>query len=217
MFIGHYAVALAAKKAAPNISLGTLLIASVFPDLLFPALVLFGLEHVEIDPGNTAMVPLNFTSYPYSHSLLGTLVWAGLFVAVFYFLGKDRKTALWLGAVLISHWLLDFISHGPDLQLVPGLETRVGLGLWNSIAATVLIEGSLFIAGVILYLKSTAAKNKTGTIAFWSMIALLSLLYTGFIFGPPPPSGNSMAYVGLAQWGFAPWAFWIDHNRRSLQ
>ena len=129
MFIGHYAVALGAKKAAPRVSLGTLLLASQFIDLLWPIFLLLGLEHVRIAPGNTVFTPLDFYDYPISHSLLAVLGWSVGFGLVYYAVRRSGRNALILGAIVLSHWVLDFISHRPDLPLIPGMETRVGLGL----------------------------------------------------------------------------------------
>jgi len=199
MFIGHYAVALAAKKAAPKASLGILFIATLFIDLIWPKLLLLGIEHVEIEPGNTAFTPLNFISYPLSHSLAGVLIWSGLLGGAFYLIRRDTKSALWIGLVLLSHWFLDLLTHRPDLQLIPGLTIRVGFGLWNSIPATIITESALFIIGIFIYLKTTRAKNLTGHIAFWAMIALLSAIYAGNLLGPPPPSVKGLALVALSQ------------------
>jgi hypothetical protein len=147
MFIGHYAVALGAKRVSPKVSLGTLLLASQFIDLLWPIFLLLGLEHVRIDPGNTVFTPLDFYDYPISHSLLAVLGWAAGFGVVYYAVRRSGRNALILGALVLSHWVLDFISHRPDLPLIPGMETRVGLGLWNSFAASVMVETALFAVG----------------------------------------------------------------------
>src|SRR3989339_1594487 len=122
MFIGHYAVALAAKKGAPKASLGTLFIAAQLVDLLWPLFLLLGLEHVKIDPGNTAITPLNFNDYPLSHSLLMSIVWSLLFGGVYYLIKRNKKTSVILGLCVFSHWVLDFITHRPDLPLAPGVE-----------------------------------------------------------------------------------------------
>jgi hypothetical protein len=83
MLLGHYALALGAKRIAPMMSLGTLFLACQFADLLWPTLVILGYEVVAIDPGNTLVTPLNFVSYPYSHSLVGLSGWAALFALAY--------------------------------------------------------------------------------------------------------------------------------------
>src|SRR3989339_132004 len=117
MFIGHYAVALAAKKGAPKVSLGTLFIAAQLVDLLWPLFLLLGLEHVRIDPGNTAFTPLDFYDYPITHSLVGAVGWSMLLGGVYYGFRRERKSAVVIGLVVFSHWILDLITHRPDLPL----------------------------------------------------------------------------------------------------
>ena len=123
MFIGHFAVALGAKKAAPKVSLGTLIMAAQFVDLLWPIFLLLGIEHVRINPGDTAYTPLDFYDYPVSHSLLTGIGWAIVFGAVYYAIRRSARNAWILAACVLSHWLLDLIVHRPDLPLVPGVKT----------------------------------------------------------------------------------------------
>ena len=214
MFIGHFGVGFAAKKFTKRTSLGTLFLATQFIDLLWPFFVILGIEMVAIDIGNTAFTPLDFIYYPFSHSLLGVLIWALLFGAVYYFIKKDLKTSLILGILVLSHWILDLITHRPDLPLLIGSDSLlVGLGLWNSVIATIIIEGIIFIAGVYLYIAITKAKNKVGAYSLWSLLIFLAVIYLSNLFGPPPNSVDSLGYVGLAQWLLIAWAYWIDRNR----
>jgi uncharacterized membrane protein len=214
LFIGHFGAGFAAKKVIPKTSLGTLLLASQFIDLLWPFFLIFGIERVAIDPGNTAFTPLDFIYYPFSHSLLGVIIWALLFGVVYYFIKKDLETSLILGILVISHWILDFITHRPDLPLLLGSDSLlVGLGLWNSIIATVIIESMIFIAGVYLYFAATKAKNKVGTYSLWSLLIFFTIIYISNLFGPPPESAEVVGYVSLAQWILIFWAYWIDRNR----
>jgi len=189
--------------------------ASQFIDLLWPIFLIMGIESVRIDPGNTAFTPLDFMSYPFTHSLLGTLVWAFLFGLVYYLKRKQFKTALLLGLLVLSHWLLDFFTHRPDLLVIPGIELKVGLGLWNNVAATIIVEVLLFVAGVYLYMKVSKSKNKAGTIALWSLLVFLIIIYVSNIVGPPPPSEEAIGYVGLSQFLLIGWGYWIDRNRTS--
>jgi hypothetical protein len=214
MFIGHYAVALAAKKAAPKTSLGTLLIAAQFLDLLFPILVLLALEHVRPDPGNTAFTPYDFYDYPISHSLATSIVWSIAFGLIYFAIRRDKKGSWILGICVLSHWILDAISHGPDMPIAPGLSAYVGLGLWNSIPATAVVEGGMFVIGVVLYARTTAAKDRTGTYAFWAFIAFLALVYAGNAINREPASESAMGIVGLAALVIIFWAYWIDRHRR---
>ena len=152
MFIGHYAVGFAAKRFAPRTSLALLMAATTLLDLLWPIFILTGLEEVRIEPGHTRFTPLDFVSYPISHGLVAAVAWATLF-AVFYqiFARYSRgAVAIWIG--VISHWFLDVATHRPDLPLYAG-GPRFGLGLWNHPRATIIVEGSMYVVGVWLYLR----------------------------------------------------------------
>ena len=214
MFIGHFAVGFAAKKVVPKPSLGTLFLAAQFIDLLWPLLLLLGLEKVLIDPGNTVVTPLNFTQYPISHGFVSVLIWGILVGGIYFILRKDKKTAFWLGMLVLSHWILDLLTHRPDLPLIPGSDVKVGLGLWNSLPGTILIEGGLFAFGVYYYMINTKAKNRTGVWSLWALVVFLLLIYVSNLFGPPPPEAGPIAYIGLAQWLLIAWGYWIDRNRK---
>ena len=218
MFIGHFAVAFAAKKIAPKASLGTLVFAAVFLDAVWPVLVLLGIERFRIVPGYTAINPFEFQHYPWSHSLLMTLVWALVFASVYLGFKGDRAGAIWVGIVVASHWLLDFVTHRPDLPLYPGGGERLGLALWNSLPATFAVEGAMFALAIVLYVRLTRAKDRVGMIAWWTLVALLLALYLPGPWSPPPPSENAVAIVGVAALLiFVPWAYWIDRHREPAR
>jgi hypothetical protein len=214
MFIGHFAVAFAAKRVAPRTSLGTLFAAAQLADLIWPLLLLVGVETVQVDPGNTAFTPLDFVSYPWTHSLLMVLVWASAFALAYRARTASTRGAWVVGSLVVSHWVLDLITHRPDLPLAPGA-LKLGLGLWNSVAATVTVEGALFALGVFVYATTTRARNRLGAVAFWSLVAFLTAIYITSIAGPPPPSAHAVAVVTLLMWLFVPWAVWIDRNREN--
>lgn len=216
MFIGHYAVAMAAKKATPRVSLGTLFLSVQLVDLLWPVFLLAGLEHVRIDPGNTVMTPLDFYDYPITHSLIGSLGWSFLFGLVYFFVRRYSRGAWIVGLGVFSHWILDLIVHRPDLAVVPGGGTRVGLGLWNSLPGTLVVELGIFVIGAALYFRATTALDRTGRYALWALLAVLLVLYFGNLVSPPPPSERAIAIVGLGGWLFVPWAYWIDRHRRPV-
>ena len=213
MFLGHFAVGFGAKAAKPSVSLGTLFIAAQFADLLWPTLLLLGLEHVEIDSGITRVTPLDFTSYPISHSLLMLCLWGLVFGFLYWLIRKSTRGALVLGLLVVSHWVLDLIVHRPDLPLYPGPSPRLGMGLWNSLAGTFLAEGVIFVIGLGLYLRATRAKNRAGFYGFWVLVGFLILIYLSNVFGPLPPSTTAIAWVGQLQWVLVGWAYWIDRNR----
>jgi membrane-bound metal-dependent hydrolase YbcI (DUF457 family) len=213
MFIGHFAVGLASKRYAPKTSLGTLIAAAVLLDLLWPILVLMGWEQVRLDPGNTAFTPLDFVSYPISHSLVGAIGWATLFALLYYIFRRYSVSAavIWIGVV--SHWVLDFVTHRPDMPLYPG-GPRVGLGLWNSIWATVLVEGLMFAVGVWIYVRVTRARDRIGKWGLWSFIVGLIVFYIANIMSPPPPSVKAMAIAAIPfTWLLVLWGWWADRHR----
>ncbi len=215
MFIGHAAVALAAKPRVPGRSLGVLMAAAYLIDLVWPVLLLLDVESVLIQPGDTAFTPLSFVNYPWSHSLLAVLAWA----LVFAFLAlrgrlRPSRDALWLGGLVVSHWLLDALTHRPDLPLTPGASPVVGLGLWNSIPATFIVEGGLFAVGLALYLRGTRASGRVGSIGFWALMVLLVVIWASGPFSAPPPSQTAIGVVGLTMWLIPLWAHWADRHRQ---
>ena len=215
MFIGHFAIGFGAKAAAPRVSLGALFFAVQFVDLLWPSLLLLGLERVEIQPGITAVTPLDFVHYPISHSLLMAGVWALAIGGLYYLLRKEPRGAWVLAACVASHWLLDLIVHRPDLSLAFGEGPKFGLGLWNSVVGTVVVEILLFTAGLWLYLRHTKALKPVGVYALWGLVTFLLVIYGANLFGPPPPDVQSIAIAGHAQWLLVLWGYWVDQNRMA--
>ncbi|HEX5128570.1 MAG TPA: hypothetical protein VFV90_02430 [Usitatibacter sp.] len=215
MFVGHFGVGLAAKGLAPRASLGTLFLAAQFLDLLWPTLLLIGVERAAIVPGVTAVTPLDFEHYPISHSLLAVVAWsAGLGGAYFAITGR-WKEALVVAVLVTSHWLLDAVVHRPDLPLSPFGPERVGLGLWNSLPATLLVEVPIFIGGCWLYARVTRPRDAIGRWAFAGLAAFLVVTYAMNLAGDPPPSMTAVAWVGQAQWLLVLWAAWVDRHREA--
>jgi membrane-bound metal-dependent hydrolase YbcI (DUF457 family) len=212
MFIGHHAAAFAAKRVAPRVSLGTLFAAALLVDLIWPVLLLLGLEHVRIAPGITAFTPLDFYDYPITHSLLAVLGWSVAAAVIYRLVRKSTPDALVVGAAVLSHWVLDFVTHRPDLPLWPG-GPKVGLGLWQSVPATIVVEVALFVVTLVLYLRMTRARDRRGSIALWTLVGFLAVVYAANLVSPPPPDAKAIGWVGLAQWLFVPWGAWIDRHR----
>ena len=216
MFIGHFAAGMAAKKIQPSISLGVLFVAAQFLDLLWPTLLLLGIEHVRISPGISSVTPLDFFDYPVSHSLAIVLVWSLLFAGVYYGVTRNRSGALLLGGLVLSHWVLDLIVHIPDLPLYPGDSPKVGFGLWDSMTLTVVVEGIVFVAGIMLYVSARRESGLKISWWFWSMIIFFIIIHIANLTGPPPPNVSAIAWAGHLQWLFIPWAWWADRNRRAV-
>jgi len=213
MFIGHFALGMAAKKVEPSVSLGTLFLAAQFLDLLWPSLLLMDIEHVSIEPGISKVTPLAFIDYPISHSLLAVLGWSLAFAAIYYLITKNKRASVLLGSLVLSHWILDAIVHIPDLPLYPGESPKVGLGLWNSVPLTIITEGIIFAAGVLLYINTRNMLGQKVSGWFWSLVAFLLIIHIMNLVGPPPPSVSAIAWAGHLQWLFIPWAWLADRNR----
>jgi hypothetical protein len=214
MFVGHFAVGLAAKRVAPAVSLGTLVLAAMLADLLWCLFLIAGIEHVQFRPAMGAANYFHATDIVMSHSLLMDGVWAALLAAA-YFLRRRHPRGAWVlfGAVL-SHWLLDWIAHPPDMPLAPGTHTYFGLGLWTSIPATILIEGGFWLLAVVLYARGTRSHGRTGVYAYWIVVALFTLAWYNNIAGPPPRDPHTAPIVSLVFFSLAvAWAYWMNRLR----
>ena len=215
MFVGHYAVGLAAKRFAPRTSLGILIAAPILLDLIWPILVLIGWEHVSIVDSPNRFLRLQFDSYPVSHGLVAVIGWATLFASIYFGVARylAGAIAVWLG--VISHWLLDYMVHRPDLPLYAGSSRLLGLGLWNRRWITVAVELALLAAGVAIYLFQTRARNKFGSFGFWAFLLVIVALYGAVVFGPAPSSVNKLAIAALSSLVFVGFAWWFDSHREA--
>jgi membrane-bound metal-dependent hydrolase YbcI (DUF457 family) len=214
MFIGHFALGFGAKKFAPQVSLGILFLASQLADIIWPNLLLLGIETLKIQPGATAMTPLDFSSYPYSHSLVALLLWSFIFSALYLALSRSGlKAAFVIAALVLSHWVLDVLTHRPDMPITLSESPKIGAGLWNFPIIAIPFELLLFGIGVWLYSRSTKPINRRGSIGFWALVLLLLTVYVANIFGPPPPSTTAVVWSAQAMWLIIAWGFWVDDNR----
>jgi membrane-bound metal-dependent hydrolase YbcI (DUF457 family) len=212
MFIGHFAVGFALKRAEPRVPLGIWFAAALFLDILWPIFLLAGIEKASIVPGITRVTPLNLEIVHWSHSLLMAVVWSVLFAAAVWFRIRTAKAFVWVALAVFSHWILDYITHRPDMPLAPHSE-KVGLGLWNSLAGTLIAELSLFIIGVFVYARTGPQFSKSGRIHFLLMVIFFLVMYAGFIFGPPPPNNQTvLAISSLALMPVLFWANWLDRK-----
>ena len=214
MLVGHIAVGMAAKRITPRVSLGTTVLAALLPDLLWCGFLLAGIEHVEIRAGRGAANYFGASDMAFSHSLLMDALWGALLAGA-YFLARHYARGAWvLFAAVMSHWLLDFVAHRPDMALAPGVHRYFGLGLWNSVAATVMVEGGMWAIGIIIYVRATRARGRAGIYAFWIGAAFLTLAWYGNITGTPPPTPRAMAVSSLIFFSsVVAWAYWMNRLR----
>lgn len=212
MFLGHIALGLAAKRVTPNVSLALLILACQFADALWPIFLALGLEQVRIDPGNTAFTPLDFVSYPYSHSLLFVAVWGVVYGLACRFLVGGRGVFRLTSALVLSHWLLDAVSHRPDVPLYPG-GPKVGWGLWNSIPLTLAVELTMYAAGLWIYLRATRARDAIGRWAFAALAVFLGSAYLANLAGAPPSVRALYITAIISTIVLTAWSWWADHHR----
>ena len=227
LFLGHYGLALAAKRAAPRTSVGTLTFAAEFLDELWPILLLAGVEHVRIAPWLITMSsstlpndrypetvsPIEFSYYPYSHSLLMAGVWAIVIGAIYFAIRRYGRGGWIVGLLVLSHWFLDLPMHRADLPLWFGKSSpQVGWGWWNAIAVAYIVEFTIYAAGVSLYARATRPRDRIGRWGLWAYVTLLAAIYISSN-RAPPPSERVLALGALGVWVFVPLAWWVDKHR----
>ena len=214
MFVGHFAAALGAKKVEPRVPLWALVAAALGLDLVFSILLPLGLESVRISPGDTAFTNLAFYWYPWSHSLLAALGWAGFAALAGRGLFGSWRAGALLGGLAMSHWVLDFVTHRPDLALWPA-GPLVGLGLWNSVVGTILVEGGLVVAGFWLYWRAVSTGGQAKLWSLGILVALMGLIGVAGIWSPPPPTERAVAWVMPWIWLIPAWALWIERDGKT--
>ena len=203
MFLGHYGVAFALKRAEPKVSLGTLFLAVQLVDLLWGICLLLGWEQARIVPGYTAASPLEFVSYPITHSLLAGVLW-GIAAAALYYSWPTTDTARhWqasavVGLAVLSHWFLDLVVHVRDLPLASDDSAKLGLGLWRSVAGTTAVELIVFLGGLSLYLTLRTRRQVVPRARTLVVAALLLIVYFAASFGPTPASVREIAIADIA-------------------
>ena len=198
MFLGHYGVALAIKRAEPKISLGVLFLACQLADLLWGCFLLLGWEHVRIIPVDNPLLTFDFIDYPISHGLVG-MTCAGIGAAIVYYSWPTRDTSrhfrasVIVGLMVVSHYLLDVIVHLPDLPLVGDDSPKLGLGLWNHFGLSVALELLMLAIGAVAYATLKSRRHPVRPARLVSVLIVLLGVYVAAILGPPPPSVTVVA------------------------
>jgi hypothetical protein len=215
VFVGHFALALAAKRVEPEVSLGWLMAAVSAADLIWPWLLLAGAERVAITPGVTAFTPLTFIAYPWSHSAVMLVLWGLALAGLGRWRGLPARACALLAVLVFSHWLLDVATHVPDMPLWPAASSpKLGLGLWRSIPATLAVEGAMWVAGLAVYLRGRHPIRWSGPLALWSFVAISTLMWAAGPWSPPPPDPRSLAWFALIGWVVLPWTAAADRAYR---
>ncbi len=211
MFIGHFAPAFAAAAVSPRApKLGTLFIAAQLVDWAFFIFAAIGIEKMRVDPNATVMVPFDLYHMPYTHSLLGAAVWAILLGLFIRYRDRDSGAALLAALVVASHWLLDFLTHRPDLTIGGGEQTY-GLGLWNYPYIAMPLELLITVGAFIWYIKRTRGPIAPPIILMALLLAFQAINW----FGPAPQEANLFLYLqSLLAFGVAAlFARWVGNNR----
>ena len=213
MFIGHFAPALVAAARPRAAGLGTLFVAAQLVDIGFALLLIPGIEAMRIVPGIAAMNPMDLHHMPYTHSLLGTLVWAILFGVIVWLATKRKAAAIGAALVVVSHWFIDLPVHIPDLTLY-GTPPKLGFGLWNHPMIAMPLEGLLIGGALLYYARLTEAPG--GNRRLWLLAGLLVLVQAIDWFGPKEPA-YSLAVPATMLFAYAllaGTAAWAGANRR---
>jgi len=214
MFVGHYSTAFAVRTGRNQIPLWVLFVAVQLLDLLWAPFVFLRLEKVRIVLGITATSPLDLYYMPYTHSLIGALVWSAL-AGFVYKLVRGAKAsssaALIVALAVFSHWILDLIVHRPDLAIYDDT-LKVGFGLLNYKGAEFAMEIALLVIGIALYLKRNVIKSAGRKIAIAVFGVVLILVQTQTTFGGRPLSSNRIVAITTL---FAAIAFVLEKQRRT--
>jgi hypothetical protein len=215
MFVGHYGVSFAVKAVDRRIPLWLLFIAVQFVDVLWGVFVLLGIERVRIMPGITASNPFDLYYMPYTHSLVASVLWAGAAIVAYTFVRSWRGSAILVGVAVLSHWVLDFVVHRPNLSLYDNT-MKVGLGLWNYPAVALTLEAGLLFGSLIWYLRRSTALRPLGHYGFWIFGVVMVLIQVWIFFGPPPTSPDAAAITALVAYAvFAGVARWLEQQRKQ--
>ncbi len=213
MLVGHFAIGLIGKRIEPRVSLVTWVLAALLADIILFPLLILGIERFEAVPGAELNRVIG-SDIVFSHSLLMDLIWGVVFAASYFFRRHSSRAALLLFAAVVSHWVLDFISHRPDMPLAPGIEKVYGLGLWNSFPATLVVEGGFWLLALVLYARATRPTGWMGVIVLWVGALLLTIVWNANIHGGIDPNPVSAGVGGLIFFSLlVAWAYWTNRLR----
>ena len=216
MLTGHYGPAFIIKAIDKKVALWMLFIAVQVPDIFWGTFILTCIEKARL---NTELLsnPLELYYMPYSHGLLSSLIYSLLAVVLlllFPYFRKNKASAWWIGAAIFSHWVLDFLSHRPDLPVI-GNTMKIGLGLWNYPLAAVIVEGGIFLGGAIWYAVKSGGFKRTATWVFWLFISLSLVMSSVRELIMSPVNINSVAVSALCFYVFATLViYYVEKNEK---
>ncbi len=166
---------------------------------------------MRIIEGFTEVNALDLYYMPYTHSLTAAISWSVIVVGIYLWMRKWRGwggSAILVGLVVLSHWIVDLPMHVPDLPLY-GNEYKVGFGLWNNLPVSLFLEAILLFGGLLYYLRATKAKTSGGRYAMIVFCIVMFGIHLMSIFGPPPASPvmaglsalvSYMLFAGVSGW-----------------
>jgi hypothetical protein len=217
MHVGHFAAGFLGKRVAPQLSLGTMILAAMLADFLWCIFMLAGLEKVQF---KTALGAANYfqpIDITLSHSLVMIVVWAAIFAGIHFLWRRNKRPALLLFCLVLSHWPMDVIAHKPDMPWAPGVSQYLGLGLWTNIPATMIVEGGLWVIAILVFLRTIRWRKRLALLVFWPVILLITLIFYNNVAGPPPPNPQTAPVVSLVYFSLVvAWAYWVNRLCVSL-
>jgi len=218
MFIGHYGPAFAAQaiRGAPSLMAGFVAVQLV--DIGFFSLAYFGVEKWRLNPSVAGIMPVDLYYMPYTHSLLGSAVWAltaGALACVLAPRGRKLLAAAVIYCLVFSHWLLDLLVHRHDLGLMDDEPQKLGFGLWDHPFLEMPLELALLFAGLWVYVKSTRAQDAWGARLIWVVLIVLLVLQAINWFAPPVRDQAAFSGLGLVAYAVCTLMAWFLDRTRS--
>lgn len=146
--INHAAAALLFRnKTKGYIPFFWILVGVQLVELMWVVLNLAGIEQTSTNDAVHSVADIHLYYMPFSHSLLTSLLVAAGAFLICVLIRKTRPIAPWVALAFFSHFILDFVTHGPDLPLTFANQVKIGLGLytnWTVLAFLVELGFGLF-------------------------------------------------------------------------